>query len=145
MLLHRIFAIRFFMACLLGALLLACGTVASTPEGTVKEYLKAVADNRAADAVAFYELGNVKDNDLTMVKGKLQMMIGAEYSRMQDDGGLQLVETRIVSQEGDAATVETTLTMGQGKQETNKVDLVKKEGRWMIQLNSLMDRWRLKQ
>ncbi|MDR1890340.1 MAG: DUF4878 domain-containing protein [Zoogloeaceae bacterium] len=125
---------RFFMLCLLGVFLVACGS-SSSPEGTVNDYFKAVVDNRVEDAVAFYSIKDVKDNDLTMVKGKLQMIVGEQISKMQKSGGLQTLTTKTVSAEGDTATVEVEITYGNGKKESETLKLGKEEGGWKILLN----------
>ncbi|MDR2129240.1 MAG: DUF4878 domain-containing protein [Burkholderiaceae bacterium] len=130
---HRVFSIRFFMACLLGALLAACG--ASSPESTVKDFYKAIADNRTDDAMALILIEDVKQSNLTAAKGKLQMMFGMLAAEIEKGGGLKSIETKIISQEGDVAVVEATLVLGNDKQEkAGKTNLVKKDGRWMIQL-----------
>jgi hypothetical protein len=126
------FFFRLFITCLLGSLLIACGK--SSPEGTVKDYLDAVANNRVEEAVAFYTLKNVKENDLTMAKGKLQMIIGEQYSKIQTAGGLQSVETKIIRQENDKATVEAHIVYSDSKEDTARFNLVKEDGGWKIQM-----------
>lgn len=123
--------IRFLMVCLLGAFLVACG---SSPEGTVNDYFKAVADNRVEDAVAFFSIKDVKENDLTMVKGKLQMIVGEQYASIQKAGGLQTVDTKSVTIEGETAKVEVELTYGNGKKKTERFTLQKEDGGWKILL-----------
>jgi hypothetical protein len=64
---HRItFSLRLFIACLLGSFLVACG--ASSPEDAARDFYQAVADNRVDDALAFYSLEGVKENDLTAIR-----------------------------------------------------------------------------
>jgi hypothetical protein len=129
---HRIaFSLRLFIACLLGSFLVACG---SSPENTVKAYLNAVADNRVEEAVAFHSLKDVKENDLTMAKGKLQMVVGEQYSKIKESGGLQSVETKIISQEEDKATVEVRIVYDNDKEETPQFKLIKENGDWKIQI-----------
>ncbi|MDR2129237.1 MAG: DUF4878 domain-containing protein [Burkholderiaceae bacterium] len=133
MLLHRIFAIRFFMACLLGALVAACGTSSSSspPESTVKDFYKAIADNRIDNAMALVLIEDVKDNELTAAQ---QIMLGMLFSEIEKDGGLKSIDTKVITQEGDVAVVEVTLTFGNGeKWNAGKSVLVKKDGHWKIQ------------
>lgn len=128
-----VFSIRFFMLCALGAFLVACG-LSSSPEGTVEAYFKAVADNRVEDAVAFYSIKDVKENDLTMVKGKLQMVVGEQISDIKDSGGLQSLDAKTVKAEGDRATVEVEMTYGNGEKKDETIELVKEDGGWKILL-----------
>ncbi|MDR2129238.1 MAG: DUF4878 domain-containing protein [Burkholderiaceae bacterium] len=134
MLLHRIFALRFFMACLLGVLLVACGTSTSpSPESVVKDFYKAIADNRTEDAMALVLIEEVEESELTAAKGIQQMMFDILSSEIEKSGGLKSVETKRMSQEGDTAVIDVTLTYGNGKQwKAGMRILVKKNGRWVI-------------
>ncbi|MDR2129235.1 MAG: DUF4878 domain-containing protein [Burkholderiaceae bacterium] len=147
MLLHRIFVIRFFVACLLGLPLLAfaASPSASSPEGTVKEFFELIAANRPEEAAAFLEFnkhrnekGDVSEKEKEFWKA-YQKAIGPDMAKglhksFQKSGGIKSVETKLVSQEGDTAVVEFTMALGNGKKETNKINLVKEDGRWAILL-----------
>ncbi|MDR3087507.1 MAG: DUF4878 domain-containing protein [Azoarcus sp.] len=128
------FSRHFFIFCLLGGLLTACGS--SSPEGVVKDFYKAVADNRIEKAMSFISFEGAKENELTMVQGKMQMIVGDQYSKIRKADGLKSIETKIVTQEGDTATVEATLTYGNGKNKTEKFHLGNEKGGWKIRLKS---------
>ncbi|MDR2129236.1 MAG: hypothetical protein LBP52_09270 [Burkholderiaceae bacterium] len=132
MLLHRIFIIRFFMACLLGLPLLAfaASPSAASPEGAIKEYYELVAANRAEEAIEFYSIKNIKDTDLTEVKSKLKSLVEVQYKLIQGRDGLKAVETKLISQKGDKAFVECSLVYGNGKKDTEKTAMIREDGRW---------------
>jgi hypothetical protein len=111
------------------ALVLAgCG---SSPEGTVEKFYKAIADNRVEDAVAHFSIKDVKENDMTAVKGKLMMIVGEQYSKIQSKGGLDSIKTSLVQQEGDKAVVKAELKFKDGTSKEETVKLVK-DGDWKI-------------
>jgi hypothetical protein len=116
---------------MLALMLCACG---QSPEGTVKDYFDAVAENRVEDAVNFYSLKDVKENDLTMAKGKLQMIVGEQYSRIGENGGLESVKTKLVEQKDDEAKVEVEISYKNGQTSTDQIQLTKESGRWKLYL-----------
>jgi hypothetical protein len=114
---------------MLALMLCACG---QSPEGTVKDYFDAVAENRVEDAVNFYSLKNVKENNLTAAKGKLQMAVGAQHARIENNGGLASVKTKLVEQKDDEAKVEVEISYKNGQTKTDRIQLVKESGRWKL-------------
>ncbi|MDR1462565.1 MAG: DUF4878 domain-containing protein [Azoarcus sp.] len=112
--------------------LVACSP--STPEDVVKDFYKAVADNRVDDAVAYFSLKNVKENDLTTMKGKLQMVVGDTYSRIQNNGGLESITTELIEQQDDTARVKVELKFKNGKTKNESTRLVKDSGKWKLHL-----------
>ncbi len=119
--------LAFFLALLLSA----CGPA---PENVVQEYYKAVAGNRADVAVKMFSLQDVKANDMTAVQGKLMMIVGEQYSRIQGEGGLKSVTTKVVEQKDDTATIEAEVTFNNGKSQKDTIHLVKEKNGWKIQL-----------
>lgn len=124
------FARRLSVVCLsLFALALAgCG---ASPENVVEKFYKAVADNRAEDAIAHFSLKDVKENDMTAAKGKLIMVVGEQYSRIQSKGGLDSIKTSLVQQEGDRASVKVELKFKDGSSTEETMKLIKEDG-WKI-------------
>jgi hypothetical protein len=116
---------------MLALMLCACG---QSPESTVQDYFDAVAANRVEDAVNFYSLKDVKENDLTMVKGKLQMIVGEQYSRIEGNGGLASVKAKLVEQKDNEATVEVEISYKNGETSTEQIPLLKESGRWKLYL-----------
>jgi hypothetical protein len=116
---------------LLAFLLCACG---QSPEGTAEAYLRAVAENRVEDAINFYSLKDVRENDLTTARGKLQMIIGEQYSRIKARGGLKSLTTNLVEQEGNEAKVEVEIRYENGDTEKANFRLTKESGDWKLHL-----------
>jgi len=123
-------------ALLLGAvltvtLLTACS---QSPESVVRSYFKAVADNRTEEAVGYFSLKDVKESDLTMVKGKFRMFVGGQYSVMQEKGGLDSISTTLVDQNDATANVAYEIKYKNGETEKDTLPMVKDSGQWKIQL-----------
>ena len=74
--------------------LVACST--PTPEDVVRYFYKAVAGNRIDEAVGYFSLVDVKENDMAAAKGKLQMIAGELSSRIATNDGLDSVTTTVV-------------------------------------------------
>lgn len=117
--------------------LVACSS--SSPEDVVKEYCKAVADNRVDDAIAFFSLKDVKENDLTQAKGKLLMIVGKQYSEFQGKGGLESVATSVIEpKKGDSekgiVRVKSELKFKNGETQSTDWTLVQESGKWKFLL-----------
>jgi len=125
-------------ALLLGAFfavtLLACSSLQS-PESVVESYFKAAADNRAEEAIGYFSLEDVEENNLTAIKGKFMMIVGAQYAQIEGNGGLESVLTILVEQDDSTAEVAYEITYKNGETEKSKFSLVKTSGQWKIRLN----------
>jgi Zn/Cd-binding protein ZinT len=106
----------------------------SHPEDTVEKFYKAVAANHAEEAVSYFSFKDVKENDLTAVKGKMQMVVGAEYAAIQQQGGLDSVTSRVVKQDKDSAEGEVTMNFKNGQTQTKTDTLTKEGGDWKFDL-----------
>lgn len=113
------------------ALLSACS---QSPESVAKSYIQTVADNRVEEAVGYFSLADVKENDLTMVKGKCQMIVGEQYSIMQSKGGLDSVTTTLDDQKDNTAHVTIEMKYKNGETKKDSLTLVKDSGKWKIKL-----------
>ncbi|MDR1275958.1 MAG: DUF4878 domain-containing protein [Candidatus Accumulibacter sp.] len=111
----------------------ACSS-SQSPEGTVESYFKAVDANRVEDAVKLFSLKNVKESDLTMAKGKLQMIVGEQYAKTKAAGGLESVKTKLVEQKENTAVVEAEILYKNGKTRKEKLTLTKESGGWKLLL-----------
>ncbi|MCL2345606.1 MAG: DUF4878 domain-containing protein [Desulfobulbus sp.] len=114
------------------AILAACSS--QTPESVAKNYIDAVAANRTEEAIGYYSLKDVKENDLTAVKGKLQMIVGQQYSSIQEHGGLDSVVTTLAKQDGNTARVDMELKFKNGKTKKDRLNLIQESGAWKIVL-----------
>lgn len=113
--------------------LAACGP---SPDSVVQDFYKAVADNRADDAISYLLLEDVKENDLSDVKEKIQgMFINILHKRIEAGGGLESVDVTVVEKKGDAAKVHAEVKYKNGTDEGGDFDLVKNaKGEWKIKL-----------
>ncbi|MCL2160460.1 MAG: DUF4878 domain-containing protein [Betaproteobacteria bacterium] len=116
------------------ALLAACSS--QSPESVAGDYMKAAANNRVEEAIGYFALGDIKENDLTAVKGKLQMIVGQQYSVIQDNGGLDSVSTNLVekNEDGTSATVMVETKFKNGQSKKDRMTLIQESGKWKIRL-----------
>jgi len=111
-------------------LLAACSS--QTPESVTESYIKAVANNRIDEAIGYFALDDVKENDLTAVKGKLQMIAGEQYSKIQESGGLDSVSSSLIDNKGNSAHVKVEMKYKNGKTDDTTFNLIQKSGKWKI-------------
>ncbi|MDR3214544.1 MAG: DUF4878 domain-containing protein [Azoarcus sp.] len=128
-------AVRKLFALWMSLFALALAGCSSSPDDVVKDFYKAVADNRVDEAITYFSLKDVKENDLTTMKGKLQMVVGAYYSRIQENGGLDSITTTIIEQNGDTVRVKAELKFKNGKTKDESNILIKDAGKWKIKLH----------
>jgi hypothetical protein len=114
------------------ALLAACSP--QPPEDVVKDFMKAVAANKVDDATRYFALADVKENDMTTAKGKIQMMAGQQYAEMQKNDGLDSISATTVKIEGDRASVTVELKFKNGKTRKDRFNLAQESGKWKIVL-----------
>ncbi|GHU11391.1 hypothetical protein AGMMS50225_16810 [Betaproteobacteria bacterium] len=112
--------------------LTACSS--ASPEDVVKNFFEAAAANRVDEAIEYFSLRDVKENDLTAAKGKLQIIVGQTYSNIQKNGGLDSITTTLVEQKEDTARVKVEIKFKNGKSSDQHKNLVKDSGKWKIVL-----------
>ncbi|WP_084224446.1 DUF4878 domain-containing protein [Stenoxybacter acetivorans] len=104
------------------------------PEAVVEQFYQAVFDDKTDEAMSYFSLADVEENDMTAVKGKLQMVIGGMSSGAKKAGGLQSMKTTVLKQEEAYAEVETEFTFKNNDVEKKITKLVKEDGKWKIAL-----------
>lgn len=112
--------------------LAGCSTPA--PEEVVKDFYKAIASNRIDEAIGYFSLTDVKENDMAAAKGKLQMIAGEFASRIANNGGLDSVTTTIVEQTDETARVKAELKLKNGQTLNESHNLVKESGKWKFKV-----------
>ena len=125
----------FFGAFCAFTLIAACSS--QTPESVANDFIKAAASNRVDEAVGYFSLENVKENDLTAAKGKLLMIVGQLYSSIQSEGGLDSVSSTLVDNNGkndNTARVNVEMKFKNGKTKTEHFILAKESGKWKIKI-----------
>lgn len=121
---------------LLGGSLAACGGGGSGPEDTVRGALKAMED-LDGEKMASYFVEDMRE----------ELEAGMEFSfAMIDEIRISNLETRVVSESGDSATVEMEFDFevtAFGETETEHMedtaDLVKVDGKWLIRDEAFLE------
>jgi len=120
-----------FLGVLFASVLLAACSPQS-PESVAESYIKAVANNRVDEAIGYFALGDVKENDLTAVKGKIQMIVGGQYSKIQESGGLDSVSTSLIDKKDNQARVKAEIKYKNDKIDNQTFNLIQESGKWKI-------------
>ncbi|WP_051233875.1 DUF4878 domain-containing protein [Halomonas halocynthiae] len=124
------------LALSLAALLLAgCGG-SDSPQEVLTEFYETVADNDADKAIDYVSTSGLKESEMSMAKGKLQMIVGEFYGKAEDKGGLKNIEITDVTLSDDEtqAQVKVVLTFGNGETMRSTDKLVKEDGDWKLSL-----------
>ncbi|WP_037587155.1 DUF4878 domain-containing protein [Stenoxybacter acetivorans] len=116
----------------LTALSLSACAADKKPEAVVEQFYRAAFDDKTDEAINYVALGDVKENDMTATKGKIQMMVGGMSSKAKEWGGLQSIKTTVLEQEETYAKVETELTFKNDEIREHVEKLVKEDGKWKI-------------
>ena len=129
----RKLAVLFGALCVL-TLMVNCSS--QTPESVAGNFVSAVANNRVDEAIGYFSLEDVKENDLTTVKGKCQMIVGEMYSEIQKDGGLDSLKSNLANNDksDNTARVDVEMKFKNGKTKTERFTLVKESGKWKIKV-----------
>ena len=123
---------KLFVLGMLALIMTACS--APAPEDVVKDFYKAVVDNRTEDAVNCFALNNVKGNDLTMMRGKIMMVVGNLQSGIKKQGGLDSITTTLVKKDKNTAEVKVEIKYKNGKTEKTSMKLADESGKWKISM-----------
>jgi Zn/Cd-binding protein ZinT len=106
---------------------------AQSPKIVAENYIKAVANNRVEEAVGYFSLEDVKKNELTMAKGKIQMVVGMQYANFEENGGLDSVTATQVEQTDNMAEITVEMKFKNGETEEEDLTLIKDaSGTWKI-------------
>jgi len=108
--------------------LTACG---SSPEGTLKSFYSAVEDAKMDKALAAIAPGSKE-----AWGGKLPPILASASSNYAKCGGLKSIDVAETHSKGDiwSGTV-TTSFKGDCKPQTEKMKLIRIDGKWLINLN----------
>lgn len=126
--------LRILALTLVTLLLTACGS--GSPEETLSEFYETIADNDADKAISYFSIEGLKESEMAMAKGKLQMVVGEFYAQTESKNGLDKIEVTNVVFNEDKTQAEATvqLTFGNGEIKRNTDNLVKEKDGWKISL-----------
>lgn len=114
---------------ILAILLVGCSSAG--PGKTVEKFFTAVEDGEIEEAMSYLSSSTVQL--LGAEKWQAALIEGSQ--EMASEGGIKSIETFDENIHGDIATVSMTLTMADGSQETETIDLIKEDGDWKIRLD----------
>lgn len=119
---------------ILVALLAACSS--GEPEDTVDAFFQASADGDVEKAIDQVSFASVGADEMVSANGKVRMIVGDLQQQIIANDGLDSIETLSsdISEDGEQATVQSTLTFGNGKTKHETTRLIKKDGAWKISL-----------
>lgn len=123
-----------FFALFFALMLAACS--GGKPESVVETFYKAAAKGDVELATKQIALAQVPASEMTMAKGKIQMIVGEMQQRVAANDGLDKVEIIEVTVNDDKKTaqVRSKLVYNNGKDTVSNNNLVKEDGDWKISL-----------
>ena len=132
---HPLRAVAALLAALLLALLAACSS-SNTPDEVVKTVISAAAKGDADTMLAHVSTKGLSDSDVTMAKGKMNMMAADAQDKAQKSGGLKSVEITEskIGSDGKTATVKYKEKYGDGTESSQETDLILEDGHWKMKL-----------
>jgi len=130
---------RMLGAALIGVVILAitgCGKEANNPESRAEAYVRATTTGDMSKVRSFMTPEERKRHDALPKEQREEidklmsevMKAGAE--EVKSKGGIKSVKTSPAKIDGDKATVEVEVTLGNGDTQKGKVDLVLIDGVW---------------
>jgi hypothetical protein len=120
------------LAMLFIAALSACS--GGKPEDTLDKFYRAAEKGDVETAVKQISFASVKADEMTMAKGKVQMIVGEAQKMIKANDGyksMEVLESKIDS-EGKTATVRAKLLFNNGKDKADNAKLVKDSDGWKI-------------
>jgi hypothetical protein len=119
------------------------GGGSDSPADVVKKAIRATERGNSQELISYLakkerDAINARMNDQTGAGRKAfedQMAKGASEAKQK--GGLSSVDIKSEKIEGDKATVEFVVKMGNGETTPGKINLVKEDGAWKAQITSL--------
>lgn len=113
---------------LLPCLLLAVACLASGPEATVKRFYNAVEEGEIDSAAELLSSRIVG----MMGKDKLRRALSEQALDIKKRGGIKSLKVEELTEVGEIAEGKVTITFGDGSTKTDKVKLIKEEGKWKL-------------
>lgn len=120
---------RLGVLALCSALVLAGCSNSSGPADTVKRFYRAVEESDLKAASRLFS-GNAAD------PAKLQAALSLYSSEIASRQGIESIEILSEEIEGNTAVVRARLTFGDGTTDSQRTNLVRIDGRWMISADS---------
>lgn len=121
----RIICITVF---LLAILLAGCSV---GPRVVVQNFFQAVDNGNIDEAMGYLSTSTIQ----SLGYGKWQAALIEGSQQMAAQGGLRSINIVNETINGDIAQITFRITMGDGSEETNNVDLVKEDGNWKIRID----------
>lgn len=107
----------------------------SSPEKAATHFFELVNKNKIDEAVQMFSTRDVKAEEMTMAKGKFTTIVGRMYAVLQANDGLKGVQVDSVDPVSeDRARVNVTLTFKNGKTKTERLNMVRDNGNWMLSI-----------
>ncbi len=127
-------SVRFLMSVVfifMFAIISGCGSAGSGPGTTVEKYYQAVESGKSDAALKLFSSKELEDED---TKKKLLALIAMGTEEIKTKDGIKSIEIEKEEIDGDSAKVTAKVTYGNGKTDSQKVKLIKEDGKWKLTL-----------
>ena len=115
----------------LSVLCLASACQLGGPEATIKKFYRALEKGNLDEAVSLLS-GRITK---TLGEEKIKTGLAEAAREMQQKGGVKSLEVTQMNVTGEIADAQVKLEYGNGSIDTEKVKLIKEEGRWKIDVD----------
>lgn len=116
-----------FIAAFISMFIIGCGSAPSTPEGVAEEFMmriskgdKSAIDLMAPEVVAMFG------------KEKIEQGLADQADKFAKKGGISSIEFTDKKIEENEAKFKTKINFGDGSSDSDKIDLIKKDGKWLV-------------
>ena len=119
-----------FVLLLFATFLTGCS---SGPGSTVQKFFQAVDKGKVEESMGYLSSSTIQ----ALGHEKWQAALIEMSNQMSTQGGLKSVDINEETVNGDIAQITVTVIMKDGSEDTDRMDLIKEDGDWKIQ----MDPW----
>ncbi len=120
--------------------LTSCGGGSSTPGDALKSYMECMQSqdfDGVVEGIYFGEKTEADAAKLEQARTQFAALLKEKGAKQfEKNGGLKdvVIVSETIAEDGNSATVEYKQIWGNGKEETSKQQMVKKDGKWMMEM-----------
>ncbi len=126
---------RSFAILITMALVVACGG-SDSPEPVVKGIYSAMEKGDSKKMLSYMDTSGASKEELALIEGKFDMMLGLAASEMKAQGGIKKVTIDRIdySEDKQSASVHHTIELGDGSSNNDVFELKKVNGKWKVEM-----------
>ncbi len=128
---------QIFLSLFCAFFLIACGAAMSAPEEVAVQFTRFANEGKVNEMIGLMAgFENAKPDEISAVRGKLQMMLAASAEETQKKGGIKTVrvnpEKKTTMTDENTAQVSVEILFENGTKTTDELTLIKENGKWKV-------------